>query len=157
VSEREFKPHVTVAAVVEVDGRFLVVEETAGGRRVLNQPAGHLERGESITDAVVRETLEEAAVDIEPTALIAVYRWAHPTRDRTFVRFTFAARVLRQHRGRALDDGIHRALWLTREELAARPARLRSPMVLRSIDDSRDGPGYPLSLLRELTGPAGDT
>ncbi len=146
--EQVWKPHVTVAAVVESDGRFLVVEETADGERVLNQPAGHLEPGESLTQAVVRETLEETAWHIRPTALIALYRWCKPDDGTTFLRATFAAEPLRHDPRRTLDEGIHQALWLTPEQI--RVSHLRSPMVVRSIDDHLAGHRHSLALLQDL-------
>ncbi|MGD8430461.1 MAG: NUDIX hydrolase [Ectothiorhodospiraceae bacterium] len=149
-SEEVWKPHVTVAAVVEREGRFLLVEETSSGRVVLNQPAGHLEPGESLSDAVVRETLEEAALDIEPQSLVGIYRWEHPTKPKTFLRVAFAARILRRHPDRELDDGIHRTLWLNPEEIAEQARRLRSPLVQRSVMDYLSGHRYPLELLQEV-------
>lgn len=149
-----FRPNVTVAAVVERDGRFLLVEERAGdGRLVINQPAGHLEADESLLAAVVRETFEETGWRIEPTGLVAVYRWRHPVTGIVILRFTFAARAVSEVPGAVLDEPVERALWLTREELLARSAQLRSPMVLRSIDDSRAGRPLPLDLLVDVPSP----
>jgi 8-oxo-dGTP pyrophosphatase MutT (NUDIX family) len=147
---RLWKPSVTVAAIIERDGRFLLVEEeTAEGVR-LNQPAGHLDPGESLTDAVARETLEETAHAFRPSALLGVYLWCsrpgEPT-EATFVRFAFAGELGRQEAGRELDEGILRTLWLTRDELCARQAEHRSPLVLQCIDDYLAGRRYPLTLL----------
>ena len=145
-----WKPHVTVATVAERDHRFLLVEErsTSGGL-VLNQPAGHLEEGETLTHAVIRETLEESAWHFDPQGLVGLYRWTTP-RGRTYLRATFYG-TLRDHQpDQPLDDGIHRTLWLTREEIAAQSSRLRSPMVLRCVDDYLAGHRYPLTLLRDL-------
>jgi ADP-ribose pyrophosphatase YjhB (NUDIX family) len=144
-----WKPNVVVAAVVERDGRFLLVEEMADGHIVLNQPAGHLDEGETLIQAVVRETLEETAWHIEPTALLGVYRWPHPTKDITYLRFAFIARALREEPDRALDEGCLRALWLTPEEIRAERGRHRSPQVERCLDDYLAGTCYPLELLRE--------
>jgi ADP-ribose pyrophosphatase YjhB (NUDIX family) len=138
-----------VAAIVERDGRFLLVEEEAEGRVVLNQPAGHLDEGETLIDAVIRETLEETAWQVEPMALLGVYRWPHPTKDITYLRFAFIARALSEEAGRALDHGCLRALWLTPEEIRAARARHRSPQVERCLDDYLAGACYPLDLLRE--------
>ena len=150
-----WKPNVVVAAIVERDGKFLLVEEQADGEIVLNQPAGHLDEGESLIDAVVRETLEETAWHIEPTALLGVYRWPHPAKPVTYLRFAFIARALREENGRALDHGCLRALWLTPEEIRAERARLRSPQVERCLDDYLAGTRYPLDLLGEYApGPA---
>lgn len=150
VAEAVWKPHVTVAAVVEREGRFLMVEETAEGRRVLNQPAGHLEPGESLLEAMVRETREETGWDVEGIALIGIYRWAHPNHSMTFLRVTFAARALAHNPYRSLDEGIHCTRWLTCDELAAATERLRSPLVLESTTDYLAGRRYPLELLRDL-------
>ncbi|MBS1236673.1 MAG: tRNA (5-methylaminomethyl-2-thiouridylate)-methyltransferase [Proteobacteria bacterium] len=109
-----------VAAIVERDGKFLLVEEEADGQVVLNQPAGHLDEGETLIDAVIRETLEETAWHIEPQALLGVYRWLHPTKPVTYLRFAFIARALHEEHGRALDHGCLRALWLTPEEIGVR-------------------------------------
>lgn len=144
-----WKPNVVVAAIVERDGRFLLVEEKADGHIVLNQPAGHLDEGETLIQAVIRETLEETAWHIEPTALLGVYRWPHLTKDITYLRFAFIARALREEAGRTLDEGCLRALWLTPEEIRAERPRHRSPQVERCLDDYLAGTCYPLELLRE--------
>lgn len=146
-----WSPHVTVAAVVEREGRFLFVEELAGGERVYNQPAGHLEPGESLVDAVVRETLEETATRFTPQGLLAVYRWIHPHKGITFLRFTFTGACSEADPALELDDGILGTVWLSREELAARADRLRSPLVLQSVDAYLNGPTYPLELLGDFT------
>ena len=145
-----WKPNVVVAATVEREGKFLLVEEEADGKRVLNQPAGHLDEGESLVDAVVRETLEETAWHLTPEALLGVYRWPHPTKDITYMRFAFIGRVTRHEPERALDEGIIRALWLTPQEIRAERARHRSPQVERCLDDYLAGQRYPLDLLKDL-------
>jgi 8-oxo-dGTP pyrophosphatase MutT (NUDIX family) len=142
--------HVTVAAVVARDGKFLFVEESVGGRTVLNQPAGHWEAGETLLEAVVRETLEETGWDVEPTALLGVYEFEPPELGYGFLRFAYLARPLRHHSDRPLDPGIARALWLTSEELRAERARHRSPMVQRCVDDALAGVSHPLSLIGHL-------
>jgi 8-oxo-dGTP pyrophosphatase MutT (NUDIX family) len=144
-----WKPNVVVAAIVERDGKFLLVEEQADGAVVLNQPAGHLDEGETLIHAVIRETLEETAWHIEPTALLGIYRWRHPERHTTYLRFAFIARPLREEAGRALDHGCLRALWLTPEEIRAQRVRHRSPQVQRCLDDYLAGTCYPLDLLKE--------
>lgn len=144
-----WKPNVVVAAIVERDGRFLLVEEKADGAVVLNQPAGHLDEGETLIDAVIRETLEETAWHIEPLALLGVYRWVHPSKPVTYLRFAFIARALREEPGRTLDEGCLRALWLTPEEIRAERTRHRSPQVERCVDDYLAGACYPLELLKE--------
>ena len=145
-----WKPNVVVAAIVERDGKFLLVEERADGRLVLNQPAGHLDEGESLTDAVVRETLEETAWHFAPESLLGVYRWRHPTKGITYLRFAFIGRVTRQETERALDHDIVRALWLTPEEIRAERARHRSPQVERCLNDYLAGQCYSLDLLKDL-------
>ncbi len=146
--ERSWKPNVTVAAVIERDGRFLVVEEeTAEGLR-FNQPAGHLEQGESLLEACRREVLEETAHLFVPEYLLGVYRWPRPQGDVTYLRFAFGGRCEGELPGRTLDAGIVRALWLTREELAACAGRHRSELVLQCVDDWLSGQRGELSLLR---------
>jgi 8-oxo-dGTP pyrophosphatase MutT (NUDIX family) len=145
-----FKPDVTVAAVVERDGRFLVVEERAGRRIVINQPAGHLEAGESLLEAVVRETLEETAYRFEPEHLLGIYLWRDPVTDRTFLRVAFTGNVAGPDLGLRLDRCIVRAAWLSREQLALRPHSLRSPLVMRCVDDYLGGSRHPLSLLNHI-------
>jgi ADP-ribose pyrophosphatase YjhB (NUDIX family) len=146
-----WKPNVVVAAVVERDGKFLLVEEEAEGRRVLNQPAGHLDAGETLIDAVIRETLEETAWHFVPEALLGVYRWPHPAGDVTYLRFAFTGHVREHDAQRKLDHGIHRALWLTPGEIRREQARHRSPQVQRAVDDYLDGRRYPLDLLGEYS------
>ena len=144
-----WEPHLTVASIVERDGRFLIVEELCSGRVVINQPAGHLEEGESLMEAVVRETLEETACRIRPTALTGIYHWRSP-HNKTYVRFCFAAECLEQEVTRRLDDGIFHVLWLTRDEVQRRGENLRSPMVLQCIDDYLAGRRHPLELINNL-------
>lgn len=148
MNERSWKPHVTVAAVVERDGRFLLVEEhTADGVR-LNQPAGHLEFGESLSQASVREAFEETACPFEPACLVGIYQWQRPRSEVTYLRFAFGGSVGEVVRGARLDDGIVRTLWLTADELRACRARHRSPLVLQCVDDWLAGARHPLDLLR---------
>ncbi|MDR0777520.1 MAG: NUDIX hydrolase [Azonexus sp.] len=142
-----WKPNVTVAAVIERDGKFLLVEEEIEGRLLLNQPAGHLEEGEALVDAVVRETLEESAWHFQPTHLVGIYHWKHPDKDVTFLRFAFAGELLGFEAGRPLDAGIVAARWLTLAEVRASRERHRSPLVLRGIEDLIAGKRYPLDLL----------
>lgn len=144
------RPDLTVAAVVERDGQFLLVEERVGNRMVFNQPAGHVERGEQFIDAVVRETLEETAWTFKPQALIGIYLWEQTERQRSFLRVTYVGEVTEHDPNRPLDRGIERAVWLTRDQIVARSARLRSPMVLRCIDDYLDGARYPLDVAKHV-------
>ncbi|MDR1996420.1 NUDIX hydrolase [Azonexus sp.] len=142
-----WKPNVTVAAVIERDGKFLLVEEGIEGGLLLNQPAGHLEAGEALVDAVVRETLEESAWRFQPTHLVGIYHWKHPDKDVTFLRFAFTGELLSFEAGRPLDAGIVAARWLTLAEVRASRERHRSPLVLRGIEDLIAGKRYPLDLL----------
>lgn len=142
-----WKPNVTVAAIVEKDGKFLLVEEEAGGEIVLNQPAGHWEQNETLMQGATREALEETAYVFHPTALVGIYRWPHPKKEITYLRFAFAGEVTHHDAQRRLDEGIIRAVWLTPEEIRANIARHRSPLVLRCIEDYLAGKRYPLDLL----------
>ncbi|MCL2635956.1 MAG: NUDIX hydrolase, partial [Betaproteobacteria bacterium] len=142
-----WKPNVTVAAVIERDGKFLLVEEEVEGELVFNQPAGHLEEGEALVAAAVRETLEESAWHFQPTHLVGIYHWRHPDQDVTFLRFAFAGELLGYEAGRPLDAGIVAARWLTLAEVRASRERHRSPLVLRCIEDLIAGKRYPLDLL----------
>ncbi len=143
-----FTPHVTVATVVEDQGRFLVVEEMADGRAVFNQPAGHLEADESLIQAALRETLEETGWEVELTAVIGLYLYTAPSNGVTYQRLCFAAKPLRQRLDHPLDAGIIAPHWLTRDELAADPRRWRSELLLRCIDDYLSGERHALSLIR---------
>lgn len=147
--DRIFRPDVTVAVVVPRDGRLLLVEERVRGRLVLNQPAGHLEAGESLPDAARRETREETGWDVQLTALVGLYRWAAPDGSE-FVRVAFAAEPLRHHADQPLDAGIERALWLAPSELRAAADRCRSPLVLAVAEDWLAGARLPLSAVRSL-------
>lgn len=142
-------PELTVAAIVERDGRFLVVEELVGGRLVINQPAGHVEPGESLLAAVTREAREETAWRFLPDAMVGIYLWGHASQSR-FLRVAFTGRCRDFDASLALDTGIVRTLWLTRTELLARTAQLRSPMVLRGVDDYLAGRRYPLDVVQDL-------
>jgi len=147
------RPAVTVAVIVERGGRFLLVEEETPAGRRLNQPAGHLECGESLPAAAARETLEETAWAIVPTGLVGIYRWDAPGDGTTYVRFAFVAEARKHDPARPLDTGIVQALWLTYEELVARRAEHRTPLVLRCIDDYRAGQRLPLDLVIEASPP----
>jgi len=145
-----WKPSVTVAAVIERDGSFLLVEEEADGRRVYNQPAGHWEPGETLVDACVRETLEETAWRCEPRQLVGVYRWHYAPADNTFLRFTFACAPLGLDGSRQLDREIVRAVWLTVDEIRTLAPAHRSPLVMRCIDDYIAGQRWPLEVITHV-------
>ena len=140
-------PHVTVAAVIEHDGKFLFVEEQADDAHVLNQPAGHWEPNETLFAAAIRETLEETGYRFQPSALVGVYRWAHPLKDLVYLRFAFTGVIVGFDAERALDTGILRAVWLTPEELRAQTMPHRSPLVARCVADYLAGKRYALDLI----------
>jgi 8-oxo-dGTP pyrophosphatase MutT (NUDIX family) len=142
-----WRPSVTVAAVIEREGRFLFVEERIDGRLVLNQPAGHLDPGESLAEACAREVLEETAHHFRPGALVGIYRWRYAPKDVTFLRFCFSGEVLSEEHGRPLDKEIVRLHWLDPGELKRRQAEQRSPLVLKCVEDYLAGRHYPLELL----------
>jgi len=129
----------TVAAVIEHEEHFLLVEEHAMGRRVYSQPGGHIEAGESPEEAVIRETLEETGCDVACGDLIGVYLWIHPQTRQQFLRIIYAASFLQCDESRKLDDGVVGRQWFTLEELESRQPMLRSPAVLRCVRDYAAG------------------
>ena len=143
-----WKPNVTVAAVVEQDGKYLLVEEEADGNQSFNQPAGHLEPDESIIDGVVRETLEETGYTFVPQSLLGIYRWHSRSNDVIYLRFTFAGLVAGHDPTRTLDAGILRAGWFSVDEIRGLIPRHRSPLVMQCIEDHLAGKHYPLDILR---------
>jgi 8-oxo-dGTP pyrophosphatase MutT (NUDIX family) len=138
---------VTVAAIIERDGRFLLVEERAGGNLVLNQPAGHLEHGESLLAAVVRETLEETGHRFTPSHVVGFYLWRSEQAATTYLRVAFCGAAEPPRQPVPLDDGIVAAHWLSHAQILSRAHQLRSPMVLRGLDDYLAGRRYPLDCL----------
>ena len=142
-----WRPSVTVAAIIERGGRFLLVEEVADWRRVLNQPAGHLDPGESLVSACRREVLEETAHHFEPAGLVGVYRWHYAPQDVTFLRFCFCGKILGVEKNRSLDKEILGLHWLSLPELTERSAMHRSPLVQKCVDDFLAGRNFPLELL----------
>lgn len=158
VSYREgrfWQPDVTVATIVVDSGRLLMVEEQVRGRLVLNQPAGHLEPDESLTDAALRETREETGWDVRLTSFVGAYQWKAPdgpdgSPGRHYLRFAFAAEPLAHDPLRPLDVGIVRALWMTPAELQAAEARHRSPLVWRAAADYLAGRRHPLELMLQV-------
>lgn len=150
VSKEQWKPHATVAAIVEKNGQFLLVEEMTSRGNRFNQPAGHLEDNESITEAVIRETLEETAYSFQPNSLLGIYHWKHEHNDTTYLRFAFIGKVDKHYPEQALDDGIIRAVWMTIEEIREKQAIMRSPQVLTCFEDYLAGKQYPLETITHL-------
>jgi len=144
------QPELTVAALAERGGRFLVVEERIDGRLVFNQPAGHVEAGETLLEAVVREAREETAWRFAPHSLLGVYLWRAPGGQRSTLRFAFTGSVRDHDPAQPLDAGIISTHWLTRSELAAREPWLRTPLVLRCVDDYLAGRRLPLDTIAHL-------
>ncbi|MGK0441444.1 MAG: 8-oxo-dGTP pyrophosphatase MutT (NUDIX family) [Pseudohongiellaceae bacterium] len=143
----EWHPHVTVATIIERDNKFLLVEEISNGKRVLNQPAGHLEPNETLEQAAVRETLEETGWTVELSGLVGVALYHSPHNNITYHRTTFYARAISHNPNATLDEGIQAALWLSYEEIAAKSDRLRSQLVLSAIDQYKNGHQYPLDFI----------
>ncbi|MDQ2077229.1 NUDIX hydrolase [Marinimicrobium sp. ABcell2] len=141
-------PHVTVATVVEKQGRFLLVRERPNDREVYNQPAGHLEEGETLEEAALRETLEETGWQVKLTGLLGIGLYLAPANGVTYVRHTFIAEPVTHLPEQTLDDGILAAEWLSYAEILERRAQLRSPMVLDAVDEFLSGQRYPLEMLR---------
>ena len=140
----------TVAAVIERQNKFLMVEELVHGRHVINQPAGHVEPGESPLEAVMREMLEETAWHFQPDAITGIYLWPHPDQARHFLRVSFCGSCHDHEPERTLDEGIIRATWFSRAKLLARSLQLRTPMVMRSIDDYLAGNRLPCDTIVQL-------
>ena len=141
-----WKPSVTVAAVIERGGKFLLIQERISGRLVLNQPAGHLDPGESLAAACRREAMEETAHHFEPTSLVGIYRWRDPRKDFTFLRFAFRGEVGAAE-NRPLDKEIVGVQWLAPDEIRQRRAEHRSPLVQKCVDDFLAGRSFPLDVL----------
>jgi ADP-ribose pyrophosphatase YjhB (NUDIX family) len=151
MTDVRWKPNVTVAAVIERDGRFLLVEEETPDGLKLNSPAGHLDAGESPAEGCARETLEETAHRFTPTALVGIYlartRDDRTGQDVTYMRFAFCGTLGKPEAGRALDHGIVRTLWMTADEIRASTARHRSPLLLQCVEDYLAGARHPLTLI----------
>jgi len=145
-----WKPNTTVASICERDGKYLLVRESASGRIVYNQPAGHLDPGETLVEAVIRETLEETRYRFTPQSLQGIYRFRpDPAKDKTYLRFLFRGEVGERVEGE-LDQGIIAAEWLSYDEIVACRAQHRSPLVLQCIEDFNNGPGYPLDIISKV-------
>lgn len=143
-----WKPNVTVASIVELEGKFLMVEEESPAGPVLNQPAGHLELNESMEDAVIRETLEETGYRFTPEAVIGSYLWHNGDNETTYFRTTYSGTVCNKTIATELDDGIIRALWMTHDDIISNQDRLRSPVILESLNDYLTGKHYPLDAIK---------
>lgn len=143
-----WKPHVTVAAVIEKDGHFLLVEETTDHGLAFNQPAGHLEPGEDLISAVKREVEEETAWQFEPEAIVAIQLWRRTPDHPSFVRFCFTGNVHNHNPNRKLDADIVATHWLSRDQITTQQSHLRSPLVLICVDEYLKGRRYPLSILQ---------
>ncbi|MCF6289073.1 MAG: NUDIX hydrolase [Proteobacteria bacterium] len=137
-------PHVTVATIVEKNNKFLMVEEDLHGKKLLNQPAGHLDKNETLVQAAIRETQEESGWQIEINYLIEFAQWTSPNSDTHFLRACFAGTAIKHFPQQKLDDGIIRALWMSRDEVVKNRHRLRSPLVLEHIDHYIAGKKYDL-------------
>lgn len=146
-SVMNWKPNVTVAAVIERDGKFLLVEEETEDGIRFNQPAGHLECREALTEAVIREALEETGYTFVPEYLVGVYNWRTEAKDITYLRFAFGGTIAGHDPQRVLDDGIIAARWMALDEIRALESRHRSPLILRCIEDWQAGRRYPLELI----------
>lgn len=145
-----WKPNVTVAAIIEKDGKFLLVEEETADGIMFNQPAGHLEEGETLLQGVTREVWEETAYRFNPTGLLGVYHWKHPKKDITYLRFAFVGEIAGHAPLQPLDDGILRACWLSADEIRAVQDRHRSPQVMACVEHYLSGQRFPLSVLTHL-------
>lgn len=146
----QWMPHATVAAIVEDHGKFLLVEEITDRGNRFNQPAGHLEDNETLIEAVIRETLEETAYSFKPESLLGIYHWRHEHNDTTYLRFAYIGSVSNHQPNLALDEGIVRAVWMTAEEMRDNAMLMRSPQVLRCVEDYLIGQQFPLSVVTHL-------
>ena len=147
----DWQPHITVAAIIERDGKFLLVEEMVEGHAVFNQPAGHLEANESLLDAVQRETLEETGWEFIPDAVVGIYKWQHPHKNETFIRFAFCGKSSDAPVSSKLDEGIIQAHWYSADEIFALPeTKLRSTMVTHCLQDYLNGKRFDLNFIRDI-------
>lgn len=145
-----WKPHVTVAALVERQGRFLCVEETISNTQRINQPAGHLEPGENLAEAIQREVLEETRFDFLPTEIVGIYLWRQTSDSPTFLRVTFSGELGQEHTDRTLDPDIDAVTWLNQDEMKARQAQWRSPLVGQCVEDFLAGRRYPMDIMIDM-------
>ena len=146
-----WEPHITVAAVIEREQKFLLVEEMVEGTAVFNQPAGHWEKGETLIEAASRETLEETGWEFFPKALVGIYQWKHPRKDETFLRFTFCGETSDKQISTELDKGILKADWHTADEILTLPEnKIRSTLVTESLSDYLAGKRQTLEIFRDI-------
>lgn len=148
---RQWMPHVTVAAIIEENGKFLLVEETTDRGNRFNQPAGHLEDNESLLEAVIRETQEETAYTFTPQALLGIYHWKHEHNATTYLRFAYIGTASNHQPAQKLDDGIIRTVWMSIEEMREKATLMRSPQVLTCFEDYLAGKKFPLDVLTHLS------
>jgi ADP-ribose pyrophosphatase YjhB (NUDIX family) len=142
-----FEPHVTVATVIEQDGKYLLIEEISHGKQVYNQPAGHLEADETLTEAALRETLEETGWEVELQGVVGMALYLAPSNGVTYHRSTFYAAPTKHHKDRALDDGIEGIVWMSYEEMLQHADQMRSPLVIKAVEQYRNGHRYPLEMI----------
>ena len=145
-----WKPNTTVAAIIELDKKFLLVEELTERGNRYNQPAGHLEDGESLIQAVIRETMEESAYEFTPEALLGIYHWKHQHNDTTYLRFAFIGSVGMHYPLQELDDGIVQAVWMDIDEMRDKANLMRSPQVLTCAEDYLAGKRFSLTAITHL-------
>jgi 8-oxo-dGTP pyrophosphatase MutT (NUDIX family) len=148
---RQWMPHVTVAAIIEENGKFLLVEEETDRGNRFNQPAGHLEDNESLIEAVIRETQEETAYTFTPKALLGIYHWKHEHNASTYLRFAYIGHVSHHQPTQKLDDGIIRTVWMSIEEIREKALLMRSPQVLTCIEDYLSGKTFALNVVTHLS------
>ncbi len=150
MKKTQFKPNTTVAAIIEQNGKFLLVEEITDRGNRFNQPAGHLEDGETLIQAVIRETMEESAYEFVPDALLGIYHWKHTHNDTTYLRFAFIGKVGKHYPMQELDTGIVQAVWMDIDEIRDKAGLMRSEQVLSCIEDYLAGKSYPLEVITNL-------
>jgi len=150
ITNRTWMAHVTVAAIVEHNNLFLLVEEETDRGNRFNQPAGHLEDNETIIEAVIRETQEEAAYTFTPTALLGIYHWKHEHNNSTYLRFAFIGKASNHQPNQTLDDGIIRTVWMSIEEIREKSMLMRSPQVVTCFEDYLAGKTFPLDVMTHL-------